>query len=93
MASTFTITHPFHPQSGQRFTIVSSRWVMGVEWIHFHSGDGRLRSIRADWTDLCAPDLFVSVSGDRAHFRPRDLLELVELIGNLRNKGKRAGEG
>jgi hypothetical protein len=93
-AKTFAITHPFHPLSKKRFAIEANHWVMGTEWIQFRLPNGRLSSIRADWTDLCAPDLFVSLSDGRAHFKPKDLLELLELIHSLqRNLNKTRQKG
>jgi len=89
-ATTFVITHPFHPLLKKRFAIETNHWVMGTEWIQFRRTDGRLSSIRADWTDLCAPEPFVTLSAGRAHFKPKDLFQLVELIHSLKKSPKKA---
>ena len=91
-AKEFIITHPFHPLYNKCFIISSSHWVMGREWIQFKNTNGRLSSIRADWTNLCAPDIFVSLSQGRASFILKDLLQLVELIDSLRKKPNKKGK-
>jgi len=63
---------------------------MGTEWIQFRLPNGHLSSIRADWTDLCAVDTFVTLSKGRAHFKPKDLFLLVELINSLKKSLKKA---
>jgi hypothetical protein len=37
----------------------------------------------AAWTSAAAPDLFVTISAGRSHFRIEDLLQLVALIDRL----------
>jgi len=64
---------------------------MGTEWIQFRRPDGRLSSIRADWTDFCAQELFVVLSAGRAHFKPKELLLLVALIHSLQKNQNEAG--
>jgi hypothetical protein len=66
---------------------------MGAEWIQFRGNNGRLSSIRADWTDLCAPDLFVTLSDGRADFKPRDLLQLADLIDSLQRNPNKVKQG
>jgi len=53
--------------------------------VYFHDGNGHGASLPLSWTNLAAPDLFLVVSAGKARFRPRDLLELVDLIQRMRN--------
>jgi len=49
----------------------------------FFQVDGRLRGVPASWTDVVERPVFVALAAGRAHFRPDDLLRLVELVEGL----------
>jgi hypothetical protein len=49
----------------------------------FFEESGRLRAMPAGWTDVAEPPVFVSLAAGRAHFRPDDLLRLVDLVQGL----------
>jgi hypothetical protein len=51
-ATTFQITHPFHPFFGRHFRLVSSRLNWQQEWIYFHDDNDRLASVPTDWASL-----------------------------------------
>lgn len=53
--------------------------------VFFYDEQGELISLPASWTDASASDPFVALSAGRAHFRPADLLALVDLIARLRD--------
>lgn len=79
----FEVTHPFHPLSGGRFTLISrwSNW--GGDRLVFEDAEGRVRSLPTAWTSLAAADPFVSLSAGRSFFRIEDLVALVSLIREL----------
>ena len=82
------ITHPFHPWHGREFALVTYRNNWGEDRVYFHDRDGRLVSVPACWTSLLAPDPSVAVSQGRSPFRFQDLLEMVELIDEIRKRGR-----
>jgi hypothetical protein len=53
--------------------------------VYLRDRNGHVASLPIAWTNLVAPDPFLIVSAGKARFRPRDLLELVDLIQRLRN--------
>jgi len=78
----FTITHPFHPLTGQRFELVDYAHTWGDHRVFYRRpGDVRVHSIPAGWTDIEGVDPFVAMSAGRAHFRVEDLLALARLLG------------
>ena len=79
------MTHPFHPRLGQEFELVvySQNW--HEDRVYFHDELGRLASIPARWTSIAALDPFVVVSAGRACLRVSDLIELANLVENLRS--------
>jgi hypothetical protein len=74
------ITHPFHPQHGQRFVLLDCRQGWNVDRVYYEDANGRLESIPAKWTDVAASDPFSVIAAGRALFRVDDLLEIVALI-------------
>jgi hypothetical protein len=79
----FRFTHPFHPLRGRDFERVDHRSSWGDDWLYFYDDEGRLRSVRAGWTDAGGADPFVEVSAGRSLFRVVDLLRLVELVEEM----------
>ena len=77
---TFRITHPFHPLSGKELELVTYRHNWGEDRVYFYSEQSQLISIPARWTDVLAPDPFVSVAAGRALFRTTELKKLVALV-------------
>ena len=57
-ARRFRITHPFHPQAGSEFPLVKHRRNWSEDRIYFPRPDGKLTSVPAGWTSVCAPDPF-----------------------------------
>ncbi len=53
------------------------------------TGDQRVRSLPASWTDVEEPDAFVVVAAGRSLFRPEDLLALADLLDRLRPAKRR----
>ena len=55
----------------------------GEDRVYFYSGKNELVAVPARWTDVLAPDPFVSVASGRAHFRTDELKKLVALLNEL----------
>jgi len=70
----FTVTHPFHPLSGQQFPLVAQRLAWGEPRVFFHDiATGHLRSLPTAWTNLAPPDPFVVRAAGRAIWRFTDV--------------------
>jgi hypothetical protein len=77
---TISVIHPFHPWFGRTFEFVSVRHTWKQHRAFFLLDDGTLTSVPTGWTDMAEPDVFVVAAAGRSHFRPRDLLEVAEVI-------------
>lgn len=78
-----TITHPFHPLSGKRFSLIS-RWKnWGGDRVLFEDDEGRVRSLPTGWTSLGEVDPYVTISAGRSLFRVDDLIALAALVKGL----------
>ena len=82
------MTHPFHPLHGREFVLLSwvRRW--GEDRVYFEDDQGRVVSLRAQWTSLFSPSPLVTLAAGRSAFRADDLLELARLLQGLKPKGK-----
>jgi len=83
------VTHPFHPLHGREFVLLTSvrRW--GEDRVYFEDDQGRIVSLRAQWTSVFSPPPVVALAAGRSAFRADDLLALARLLGGLKSKGKR----
>ena len=79
----FRVTHPFHPQYGREFALLTRRHNWGVDRVYFHDEKGRLASLPTCWTSVAPPDPVLVLSDGRSAFRADDLLELADLIHRL----------
>ena len=70
--------------SGRSFEFVNRRKSWQSDRVCFFGDAGELVCLPAEWTDVVPGDPFVVVSAGRSPFRTADLLELAELIGELR---------
>jgi hypothetical protein len=50
-----SITHPFHPLHGQRFSVLKIRRVSGAPVLSMRHGDLGSFAVPQDWTDRGAP--------------------------------------
>jgi Family of unknown function (DUF5372) len=83
------VTHPFHPWSGQEFTVITYRQNWGEDRVFFHDDQGRLTSLPIQWTSLFSNDPLIILSNSKAFFRVPDLLELVHIVNkNLSSNQK-----
>lgn len=77
----FTITHPFHPLSGQTFLLLSQRFAWGEERVFFADPQTQqVRSLPLAWTNLALPDPFLVVAAGKAVLRFSDLQQLAQLL-------------
>ena len=72
---------------GRRFELLTVRQTWGEYRVFFYDEDGALKALPASWTDVAAPDPLVVLAKGRAHFRPADLLALVQLLESVREAG------
>jgi hypothetical protein len=86
----FRVTHPFHPLFGQEFNILFSRCCSGEDYIFFQSKENRDNRIPTRWTSLKPPNSYVLIASGRSLFCPSDLLDLVQLIRDIKVTAKRA---
>ena len=63
------------------------RW--GEQRVYFQDDQGRVVSLRAQWTSVFSPPPVVALSAGRSAFRAEDLLELAALLRAIKPKGKR----
>ena len=77
----FTITHPFHPLSGQTFPLLSQRFAWGEERVFFADPQTRqVRSLPLAWTNLALLDPFLVVAAGKAVLRFSDLQQLTQFL-------------
>ncbi|MFN8475735.1 MAG: DUF5372 family protein [Anaerolineae bacterium] len=87
----FTVTHPFHPLSGQHFPLLARRESWGESRVLFQDPiTGRVCSLPTAWTDLGPPDPFVLLADGRTVLRLHDLQSLLALLRRL-NGGDQEG--
>ena len=77
------IRHPFHPLKGQRFPVLKTRRVAGIDTLLLGHIERGSFSIAREWTDWGAPS--VQDAGDIAvcRFDLGMLLDLIVLIDQL----------
>ena len=78
-----TVTHPFHPLSGQSFVCIGERYNRYGKRLLLQVDEKTVRSVPPQWTDLFTPDP-ESVMGEKpGYFRLADLVELARLVARL----------
>ena len=83
----FTITHPFHPLSGQIFPLLSQHVAWGEERVFFPDPQThQIRSLPLAWTSLALPDPFVVVAAGKAVLRFSDLQQLAQFLRQRQNQ-------
>jgi hypothetical protein len=80
-ASSFTVTHPFHPLAGQQFPLLAQRLAWGEPRVFFlDPASGQVRSLPTAWTSLAPPDPFRVLAVGRAILRLTDVRALARLL-------------
>jgi Family of unknown function (DUF5372) len=75
-----TITHPFHPLKGQRFDILKTRRLGGVDTLILRGSQRGTFSVPREWTDLADPALAADSGLATPLFDARALLALVQFL-------------
>ena len=78
------VTHPYHPLHGRVFKLVRRGQVGRERRVWFQNDAGQLISLAESWTSLGAVDPFVALAKGRARTRISDLLELAQLVADLK---------
>ena len=78
------VTHPFHPLFGLELEFVKRRRNWRADRVYVFDPNGLLLSLPVEWTDVAAEDPFVVVAAGRSPFHTAGLLELAELVAQLR---------
>jgi hypothetical protein len=76
----FRLTHPFHPRTGESFSLIGYRRSWGQESVDGLDAEGKPFSAPLSWTDAGTEDLFLTVSEGRAYGHVTQLLRLAELV-------------
>jgi len=85
----FTITHPFHPLSGQTFLLLSQRIAWGEERVFFADPRAhQARSLPLAWTNLALPDPFLVVAVGKAVLRFSDVQQLTQFLREKQTHGQ-----
>jgi hypothetical protein len=88
-----TITHPFHPLRQQRFEVLKTRRVGGVDTLILRHPQLGSYAIALEWTDWRLPDA-ATVCGTATHkLEPTTLLELATLLAQVGACGGEALDG
>ena len=74
------VTHPFHPQCGREFEVVTFRQNWGDERVYIRGPDDQLISLPVAWTSMGTVSPFVVIAAGRSLFQFEDLLELSRLL-------------
>jgi hypothetical protein len=85
VSQSVTVTHPYHPRRGQRFTVLKRRRVAGAETFLVRSESGENLSLLREWTDLADPSEIAAGETPRI-LDARRLLVLSELVARLLSK-------
>ncbi len=85
----FTITHPFHPLSGQTFSLLAQHIAWGEERVFFPDPQTHeVRSLPLAWTSLALPDPFLVVASGQTVLRLRDVQDLAQLLRSRQVPGQ-----
>ena len=82
----FRVTHPFLPLFDREFELVNYTICWGEARVFFYDESGRLGSLPAAWTSVGPLDPVVQIGAGRSPFRLSDLLELSQLIHDIRDE-------
>ncbi|UUM21567.1 Y4bD/Y4pK family protein [Mycoavidus sp. SF9855] len=77
------ILHPFHPLRGQRFPVLKTRRVAGIDTLILSHAERGSFSIPREWTDWGAPSAHDGQEAVAHYFDLGMLLDLTALIDQL----------
>jgi hypothetical protein len=78
-----TITHPFHPLRGQRFAVLKSRLISGIESLSLRGTTGGTFAVPRNWTDLAHPSPYAGLELAPLVFDFECLVAVAELLGEI----------
>lgn len=79
------VRHPFHPLKGQRFPVLKTRRVGGTETLILREPSRGSIAVRREWTDWDAATASTAAATPPRQLAFESLLELAELVDNLRH--------
>ena len=77
------MTHPFHPRTGETFSLIGYRRSWGQESVDGLDAQGKPFSAPLSWTDAGEEDPFLAASKGRASGHVTQLLRLAELLAEV----------
>jgi hypothetical protein len=77
------IRHPFHPRRGQRFEVLKTRHLAGLDTLILRDLAHGSFSIARDWTDWADPDPFDALGLPPQRLEAESLIELVAFLQQL----------
>ena len=83
-----TITHPYHPFHGQKFQILKTKNISGIETISLKHPKRGSFAVPCEWTDQAEFSPFGFLEESPSILEPYSLLELIKFITNLKKKGE-----
>jgi hypothetical protein len=86
-----TVTHPFHPRSGEELRVLAVRRTAGESRVDCCDDAGAVFSLVVTWTSLAEVDPFARASAGRAPFRVEELLHAVALVAAQRESAPGLG--
>jgi hypothetical protein len=84
------VTHPFHPLSRRQFACVGERYNRYGKRLLLQVDARTVCSVPPQWTDVVAPDPAIAIGKRRAVARVADLMELAQLVADLRHQAGRS---
>jgi hypothetical protein len=83
-----TITHPFHPLHSQRFEVLKTRCVAGVNTLILRHPDRGSYTVAQEWTDWGLPDASLEPSQTARKLAVKPLLQLADLLAELSERAQ-----
>jgi Family of unknown function (DUF5372) len=80
------IRHPFHPLRGQRFQVLKTRRVAGVDTLILRKLEFGTFSVAREWTDWADPSLCDSLGLPPRRLEANSLFELATWLEQLTQK-------
>jgi hypothetical protein len=82
----FEISHPFHPDCGQRLRVLHTRVDQGVRWLWYTDTEGRPRQVQESFTNRVEPNVFQRHAAGRCAFAFADLVRLSAVVERLQRR-------